>query len=95
MPFFVSAQVEQHCIGRMVDATGLEPVQRLLQACVAAVASVSAQTADTQLRTQKLAESSCETMSSVEGLREVIEAWPTLSADLRAAVLAVTRTAMK
>jgi hypothetical protein len=56
---------------------------------------VSAQTADTQLRTQKLAESSCETMSSVEGLREVIEAWPTLSADLRAAVLAVTRTAMK
>ena len=79
----------------MVDATGLEPVPRLLQACVAAVASVSAQTADTQLRTQKLAESSCETMSGVDGLREVIEAWPKLSAELRAAVRAVTRTAMR
>jgi tellurite resistance protein len=56
-------------------------VQRLLQACVAAAASVSAQTADTQLRTQELAE-----------LREVVEAWPKLSAELRAAVRAVTRT---
>jgi hypothetical protein len=34
-------------------------------------------------------------MSSVEGLREVIEGWPTLSAELRAAVLAVTRTATR
>ena len=76
----------------MVDATGLEPVQRLLQACVAAAASVSAQTADTQLRTQSLGESSRETRSSVEGLREVVEAWPRLSPELRAAVLAVTRT---
>jgi len=75
----------------MVDATGLEPVPRLLQAGVAVAASVSAQTADTQRRTQKLAESSRETMSSVEGLREVIAAWPRLSPELRAAVLAVTR----
>jgi len=60
---------------------GFEPVQRLLQACVAAAASVSAQAADTQLRTQELSE-----------LREVIEAWPKLSAELRAAVRAVTRT---
>jgi hypothetical protein len=67
-----------------VDATGLEPVQRLLQACVAAAASVSAQTADTQLRTQELAE-----------LRDVIEAWPKLSAELRLAVRAVTRTATR
>ena len=51
--------------------------------------------ADTQLRTQELAESSSETMSSVQGLREVIEGWPTLSAELRAAVLAVTRTARR
>jgi len=68
----------------MVDATGLEPVQRLLQACVTAAASVNAETADTQQRTQNLAD-----------LCEVIAAWPKLSAELRAAVLAVTRTAMK
>lgn len=76
MPFFVSAPDEWHHVGSMVDATGLEPVSRLLQACVAVAASVSAQTAETQLRTQKLAESSRATMSSVEGLREVIEACP-------------------
>jgi len=79
----------------MVVGSGFEPVERLLQACVAAAASVSAETVDTQLRTQKLAESSSETMSSVEGLREVIEAWPRLSPELRAAVRAVTRTAMR
>jgi hypothetical protein len=45
---------------------------------------VSAETADTHLRTPKLAE-----------LREVIEAWPKLSAELRAAVRAVTRTVTK
>jgi hypothetical protein len=70
-------------------------VERLLQACVAAAASVSAEAADTQLRTPSLAESNRETRSSVEGLREVIEAWPRLSPELRAAVLAVTRTVTK
>src|SRR5690349_778695 len=65
----------------MVVGTGFEPVERFLQACVACVASVSGETADTQLRTQKLGE-----------LREVIEAWPKLSGELPAAVLAVTRT---
>jgi hypothetical protein len=79
----------------MVVGTGFEPVQRLLQAWVAAAASVSAETVDTQLRTQRLGESSREAMSSVDELREVIEAWPELSAELRAAVLAVTRTVMK
>jgi hypothetical protein len=64
----------------MVDATGLEPVPRLLQACLTAAASVSAETDDTQQRTQRLAE-----------LREVIERWPALSVELRTAVLAVTR----
>ena len=68
----------------MVVGTGFEPVERFLQACAAFVASVSAETADTQLRTQKFAE-----------LREVIEAWPKLSPELRSAVLAVTRTATK
>ena len=79
----------------MVDATGLEPVTRLLQVGVAAAVSVSRATADTQLRTQKLAESNRETLSSVEGLREVIEAWPRLSPELRTAVLAVTRALTK
>lgn len=59
-------------------------MQRLLQASAAAATSVSAETADTQLRTQELAD-----------LREVIEAWPRLSPELRAAVLAVTQTVTK
>lgn len=70
-------------------------MERLLQACLAAVASVSAETADTQLSTQKLGELSREAVSSVEGLREVIEAWPRLSQELRTAVLAVTRAVTK
>jgi hypothetical protein len=53
-------------------------------ASVRTVASVGAQTADTQLRTQEIAE-----------LREVVEAWPKLSAELRAAVLGMTRTITK
>ena len=68
----------------MVVGTGFEPAKRFLQACAGLVASVSAETADTQLRTQKLGE-----------LWEVVEAWPKLSAELRAAVLAVTRTVTK
>ena len=68
----------------MVVGTGFEPVERFLQACAAFVASVNGEIADTQLRTQKLGE-----------LREVIEAWPKLSPELRAAVLAVTRTVTK
>ena len=77
----------------MVVGTGFEPVERFLQVCEQIAASVGAETTDTQLRTQKLAESSSETMSNVEWLREVIEAWPKLSTELRMAVLAVTRTA--
>ena len=45
---------------------------------------MSAETTDSQLRTQKLSE-----------LREVIEVWPKLSAELRAAGLVVTRTFME
>jgi hypothetical protein len=59
-------------------------VERFLQACAQLAVSVSAETADTQLRTQKLAD-----------LREVIEAWPRLSPELRAVVLAVTRAVTK
>ena len=68
----------------MVVGTGFEPVERFLQACAEVAASVSAETTDTQLRTQKFAE-----------LRNVIEAWPKLSAELRTVVLAVTRTVTK
>jgi hypothetical protein len=68
----------------MVVGTGFEPVEGFLQSCTQFAASVSAETADTQLRTQELGE-----------LREVIEAWPKLSKELRAAVRAVTWTATK
>src|ERR1044072_6515364 len=71
--------VPNHKLGA---GAGFEPAHRVLQACAQLVASVNAETADTQLRTQKLAE-----------LRELIEAWPKLSAEMRAAVLAVTRAA--
>jgi hypothetical protein len=47
-------------------------------------ASINTETPDTQLRTQRIGE-----------LREVIEAWPKLSAELRTVVLAVTRTVSK
>jgi hypothetical protein len=75
--------------------TGFEPVDHFIQACAQVAASVSTETADTQLRTQKLAESNRETMSNVEWLREAVEAWPKLSAELRTAALAVTRIVTK
>jgi hypothetical protein len=62
----------------------IEPAHDFLQASAAFVASVSAETVDTKLRTQKLG-----------AVREVIEAWPKLSPELRAAVLVVTRTVTK
>jgi len=68
----------------MVVGTGFEPVERFLQTCAQLAASVSVETADTQLRTQKLGE-----------LQEMVEAWPKLSPELRMAVLAVTRVVTK
>jgi integrase len=68
----------------MVVGTGFEPVVRFLQACVAFVASVSTETDDTQLRTQKPGE-----------LREMIKAWSRLSPELHAAALGVTRAVTK
>jgi hypothetical protein len=65
----------------MAARAGIEPVLAFFQACIEAAASEIEKTADTQLRTQKLAE-----------LREIISAWPKLSPELRAACLAVTRT---
>jgi hypothetical protein len=64
----------------MAARAGIEPVYRLLQACVEAAISEFEKTADTQLRTQKLAE-----------LQEIVPAWPKLPPELRTAVLAVTR----
>jgi len=49
---------------------------------VSALASIRANSNDTQLRTQNLAD-----------LREILLAWPQLSIDLRTACLAVTRAA--
>jgi hypothetical protein len=61
---------------------GFEPARAFLQACVEFVISELEKSADTQLRTQKLTE-----------LRELIGLWPKLSPELRAACLAVTRSA--
>jgi hypothetical protein len=66
----------------MAAQAGIEPVLELLQACVAAAASEIAANPDAQLRAQKLGE-----------LREFVAAWSNLSPALRAAVLAVARTA--
>jgi hypothetical protein len=69
---------------RLVVGTGFEPVELFLQTSVRLAASINTETPDTQLRTQRIGE-----------LREVIEAWPKLSAELRTVVLAVTRTVSK
>jgi hypothetical protein len=66
----------------MAAQAGIVPGAAFLQACVAAFASIRAKSADTQLRTQTLAD-----------LREILLAWPHLSTDLRNVCLAVTRAA--
>jgi hypothetical protein len=66
----------------MAARAGIEPVVGFLQACVEAIASVSAHSLDTQIRTQRLNE-----------LLVIVEAWPKLSPELRTACLAVTRAA--
>jgi hypothetical protein len=63
---------------------GIEPVLGLLQACVAAAVSETANNPDAQLRAQKLGE-----------LQEILTAWPKLSSELRTACLAVTRAAKR
>ena len=64
----------------MAAQAGIEPEFAFLQACVSALASIRAESAGTQLRTQKLGE-----------LQDIIAAWPNLSPELRTACLAVTR----
>jgi len=66
----------------MAARAGIEPVVGFLQVCVMAAASEIAKADDVQIRTQKFGE-----------LREVVEAWPKLTPELRAAVLAVIRSA--
>jgi hypothetical protein len=85
----IARAIQQETPGKVsgafkLGAAGFESVERFLQACAQLAASVSAETADTQRRTQKLVE-----------LGEVIEAWPKLSPELRIALLVMTRTANK
>lgn len=54
---------------------------RFLEACAAAISSESAKTTDPQLRAQELS-----------SLTNIIAAWPKLSGEFRAAVLAVTQS---
>lgn len=68
----------------MAARAGIEPFIGFLEACAAALHSETAKTPDAQLRAQNLAE-----------LREMVEAWPKLSPELRAACLAMTRSAME
>jgi hypothetical protein len=58
----------------------IEPFIGFLQACAETLRSETSKTPDAQLRAQNLAE-----------LRDVIEAWPKLSPELRVAMLAVTQ----
>jgi len=68
----------------MAARAGIEPVLGFLQACLAAVASEMGKSADTQIRAQKISE-----------LREMVEAWPNLSVEFRATMLAMTESASK
>jgi hypothetical protein len=68
----------------MAARAGIEPFVGFLEACAAAISSESAETAGAQLRAQELS-----------GLAKIIVAWPNLSGEFRAAVLAMTQSASK
>jgi hypothetical protein len=68
----------------MAARAGIEPFVCFLEACAAALRSETAKSSDAQLHAQNLAE-----------LREVIEVWPKLLPELRAACLAVTIAARR
>jgi hypothetical protein len=57
---------------------------RFLEACAAAISSESAKTTDAQLHAQELS-----------SLTKIIAAWPKLSGEFRAAVLAMTEGVSK
>jgi len=66
----------------MAARAGIEPCIRFLEACAAAISSESDKAADAQLRAQELS-----------SLTKFIAAWPKLSGEFRAVVLAVTQSA--
>ena len=68
----------------MAARAGIEPMVRFLEACATAISSETAKTDDAQLRAQELS-----------SLTKIIAAWPKLSGEFRAAVLAVTQGATK
>ena len=63
----------------MAARAGIEPCIRFLEACAAAISSESAKTADAQPHAQELS-----------SLTKIMAAWPKLSGEFRAAVLAMT-----
>lgn len=67
---------------QLAARAGIEPMLRFLEACAVAISSESAKTADAQLGAQELS-----------SLTKIIAAWPKLSGEFRAAVLAVTQSA--
>lgn len=67
----------------MAARAGIEPIFPFLEACASAISSESAKTADAQLRAQELS-----------SLTKIIAAWPKLSGEFRAAVLAMTESAL-
>lgn len=66
----------------MAARAGIEPMIRFLEACAAVISSETAKTADAHLRAQEL-----------PSLTKIIAAWPKLSGEFRATVLAVTQSA--
>jgi hypothetical protein len=68
----------------MAARAGIEPILRFLEACAAAISSDSTKTGDAQLRAQEFS-----------SLTKIVAAWPKLSGEFRAAVLAVIQSASK
>jgi hypothetical protein len=68
----------------MAARAGIEPFICFLEACAEALRSEAVKTADAQLHAQELS-----------SLTKIIAAWPKLSGGFRAAVLAVTQSALK
>ena len=68
----------------MAGRAGSEPMVRFLEACAAAISSDSAETAHAQMCAQGLT-----------SLTKIIAAWPKLSGEFRAAVQAMTASAIE
>ena len=66
---------------------------RFLEACAAAISSESAQTADALPSAHEVRDSLTLRAQKLSSLTKIIAAWPKLSGEFRAAVLAMTQSA--